>query len=127
MADAEKKDIDQSWLEEDDDGQLAIDVMESDDEIILVAPIAGVKKTDIDIAINSEMVTIKGTRRSPHISSDDHYFIQECYWGPFSRNYILPTPIDPNNVKANLKDGLLIVTIPKDAKSKAKSVKITEA
>lgn len=126
MADTEKKVIDHSWLEEDDDGQLAIDVMENEDEILLVAPIAGVTKADLDIAINAEMVTIKGTRHSPNISSDDHNFIQECYWGPFSRNYILPTAIDPNNAKAKLKDGLLVITIPKDAKTKAKSVEISE-
>lgn len=126
MVDKEKHEIDQSWLEEEDDGQLAVDVMENEEEVILIAPIAGVRKSDLDIAINDEMISIKGTRRSPQESGADHSFIQECYWGPFSRNYILPIAVDAGNAKANLKDGLLIVTIPKDAKTKAKSIKITE-
>jgi HSP20 family protein len=126
LADKEQSGIDHSWLDEEDDGQLAIDVFQNDDEIVLVAPIAGVRKDDLDIAINDEMVTIKGTRKPNSSPSDDHYFLQECYWGPFSRNYILPIAVLHDKAKASLKDGLLTITIPKDEKTKSKSIEISE-
>lgn len=126
MTDKEKAVTNHSWLEEEDDGQLAIDVLQDDDSIIVIAPIAGVKKGDLDIAINDEMVTVKGTRRAPMTAGEDHQFLQECYWGPFSRNYILPMAVDSDAASASLKDGLLTIKIPKDAKTKAKSIKISD-
>lgn len=127
MADEEEKSgIDHSWLDEEDDGQLAIDVFQTEDEIVIVAPIAGVRKEDLDIAINDEMVTIKGTRKPEAKPGDEHFYLQECYWGPFSRNYILPIAVLHDHAKAALKDGLLTITIPKDEKTKAKSIEITE-
>lgn len=126
MADKDHSGIDHSWLDEEDDGQLAVDVFQNDDEIVIIAPIAGVRKEDLDIAINDEMVTVKGTRKPTSVPHDDHYYLQECYWGPFSRNYILPIAVLHDKAKASLKDGLLTITIPKDEKTKARSVEITE-
>ena len=126
MPEKEKSGIDHSWLEEDDEGQLAVDVFHTEDNLVLYAPIAGVKKEDLDIAINDEMVSIKGIRKPPSQPTDDQFYLQECYWGPFSRNYILPVAVLHDQAKANLKDGLLTITIPKDEKTKSKSVEISD-
>jgi len=126
MSENKKSENLHSWLEEEDDGQLAVDVIQKDDQVMIIAPIAGVKKEDLDIAISEEMVSVKGIRRSPSEAHQDHYLIQECYWGPFSRNYILPTTVNSDEAKAVLKDGLLTITIPRDSKSQAKSIKISD-
>jgi len=126
MPEGKKSENSHDWLEDEDDGQLAVDVIQKDDQVIIVAPIAGVKKEDLDIAISEEMVSIKGVRRSPSDASHDHYLIQECYWGPFSRNYILPATVNSDEARAVLKDGLLTITIPRDLKSRAKSIEISD-
>lgn len=125
MAENDKSAVDHSWLEEEEDGQLAVDVYQTPDDIVIVAPIAGVDKNDLDLAINDEMVTIKGKRKAPEFP-EEHELLKECYWGNFSRNYILPIAVDPDNATANLKDGLLTIKIPKDAKSRAKSIKFVD-
>lgn len=126
MPDEDETKINHDWLDDDDEGQLAVDVTQNDEELIIVAPIAGVKKSDLDIAINQEMVSIKGVRKSPVETNHDDDLLSECYWGPFSRNYILPVAINPDLAKANLKDGLLTIIIKKDLKALARKVDIKE-
>ena len=72
------------------------------------------------------MVTIRGKREFEHTVSEDDYFYQECYWGGFSRSIILPMEIQPDKVGANLKNGVLTITLPKAAKAKAVSIKVKE-
>lgn len=102
------------------EGQLAVDVFQTDEAVVIKAPIAGVAPADLDIAITDEAVTIKGERHNPHNVSDESYLLQECYWGPFSRTYTLPIQVISEKANALLKDGILTITIPKDAKSKTK-------
>jgi len=116
-----------NWLEEDyEEGQLSVDVYQTKDAIIIKSTIAGVKPDDIDISINNDMVTIRGKREFDHSVAEDDYFYQECYWGGFSRSIILPVEIQPDKVQANLKNGVLTITLPKAAKAKAVSVKVKE-
>jgi len=110
--------------EEETEGQLSIDVYQNEDSIFILAPIAGVKKEDVDISITDEVLTIKGVRKPGHETPDEHHFTHECYWGPFSRSYVLPIAINPNETKATLKDGLLRITLSKDAKVRTQNVKI---
>ncbi|MEK9153087.1 MAG: Hsp20/alpha crystallin family protein, partial [Patescibacteria group bacterium] len=83
---AEKSAFD--WLKSK--GQLAVDVFQTETEFCVQAPIAGVEQSDIDIAIENEMLIIRGERKEPIIGKEKKYFYQECYWGPFSRQIILP-------------------------------------
>lgn len=109
---------------EETEGQLAIDVYQDDENIYIVAPIAGTAPTDIDVQITDEVVTIRGERKSGHKATDEMHFVQECYWGPFSRTFVLPIAVNSEQAKATLKNGLLSITIPKDSRSKTKSLKI---
>jgi len=110
--------------ENDYDGQLAVDVYQNNDSVIIKAPIAGVNPEDLDLSISNDMVTIKGYRKEEHQISREDYFCQECYWGGFSRAYSLPTSVDADKAEASLKNGILTVTIPKTDKGKTKSIKI---
>lgn len=112
-----------AWLD-DDAGQLAIDAYQTDDSIIIKAPIAGVNPEDLDVQITDDLVTIKGERRDEFQEKRDNYFVQECYWGSFSRSYVLPTAVDADVAEAGLKNGILTITIPKLTKAKARTLKI---
>lgn len=106
------------------EGQVAIDVYQTPEAIIIEAPIAGVSTDDLDISISNESVTIKGKRNRNRETKDEHYFYQECYWGRFSRSVILPQEIDPERSEAHVKNGVLVITLPKSTRAKAKKLKV---
>lgn len=113
-----------SFLEEESEGQLTIDVYQTDDDIIIESTVAGVEPDDLDIDISSESVTIRGERRRSNEVSEENYLYQECYWGKFSRSIILPQEIDPDKAKAEFKNGVLRVRLPKIAKGKMRKLKV---
>lgn len=115
---------DEGWLEEYE-GQLAIDAYQTNEYVIVKAPIAGVKPQDLEISITDEVVTVKGQRHQEVTNTEADYFCQECYWGSFSRSYVLPIPVDADKAQANLKDGILTITIPKQEKAKTRILKVT--
>lgn len=113
------------WLEdEEEEGQLAIDAYQTDDDIIIKAPIAGVSPEDLDVTITDDVVTIQGSRAHGASLTTDQYFTQECYWGGFSRSYSLPVPVNSEKAKATYKEGILTIVIPKDERTKTKVLKI---
>jgi HSP20 family protein len=114
---------DPDWFDEAD-GQVALDVYQTEDNVILKAPIAGVKESDLELTVTDEVVTIKGTRSDMHAESRDAYFLEECYWGSFSRSYVLPVAVDADRAQAVLQAGLLTITIPKLEKSKARTIQV---
>lgn len=107
-------------------GKLALDIFEQDEYTIIRAPIAGVRLSDIDIEVNENVLTIRGTRRLPDAVPADQYYLRECFWGPFARTVTLPHAVDPRKIRATFsKDCILKVIIPKEEKIKV--VKINEA
>lgn len=106
-------------------GRVAVDIYEQDDYYIIKAPIAGVRLSDIDIEVNDNVVTIRGTRRQTDDVPADRHYLQECFWGPFARSVTLPTAIDPRKVRATFnKECVLKILIPKE--ERVKIVRITE-
>ena len=114
----------EGWFEEYE-GQLAVDAYQTNDEVVVKAPIAGVKPQDLEISITDEVLTVRGKRSQEVAVEQADYFCQECYWGAFSRTYVLPVPVDADRAQANLKDGILTIVIPKQEKSKTRVLKIT--
>lgn len=112
------------WMADDYEGQLAIDAYQTDDDIVIKAPIAGVKPDDLEVSVTDDMVNIKGERQDIEAGSRDNYFCQECYWGTFSRSYVLPVAVDADKTEATLKNGVLTVRIPKLEKSRARNVQV---
>lgn len=111
---------------EESEGQLAIDVYQTEDEIVIKSTIAGVDPKGIDVSITSDTVTIRGTRQKDERVSGENYFYQECYWGTFSRSVILPMEIDADNAVASFKNGILTIRLPKIHKNKEKKLSIVE-
>jgi len=104
----------EDWLPEETQGQLSVDIYEDDDCLIIESMIAGVQAKDIDIITEPDLIVIRGTRsRIKQEKQDLNYYYQECFWGKFSRTLILPCPIKPNEVKANFKNGILKISLPK--------------
>jgi len=109
---------------DDYDGQLTVDIYQTDDDIVVQSTIAGVDQNDIDISVANDMVTIKGKRTSQEKIKSSDYYYQELFWGPFSRSIILPEDVDSDNAKASMKNGLLTIRLPKLAKTRVKKVRI---
>lgn len=100
-------------------GKLAVDIFDQDDYTIIRAPIAGVRLSDIDIEVNDNVLTIRGVRRHQDAIQANQYYLQECFWGPFSRTVTLPVIIDSKKVRATFsKDCVLKVLIPKEEKTR---------
>lgn len=103
----------QNWFSQTE-GQLSVDVIETDEEIIIRSAIAGVNAEDLDIAVTTDTVTIRGTRgHGCTESSSQSVHVQECYWGSFSRSVVLPSHILPDEADATLKNGILTITLKK--------------
>lgn len=108
----------------DYEGQLALDIYQTDDEVVIKAPIAGVRPEDLEISVTDDVVTIRGERREFSETQKENYLAQECYWGEFSRSYGLPVAVDSDKAEASLKDGILTIKFPKQEKTKTKTLKI---
>ena len=112
------------WFESE--GQLVIDVYQTNGEIVIQSAIAGVKPEDLDISIENDMVTIKGSREKTLEKGNRNYFYQECHWGCFSREIILPVEVDSGRAEAMLKDGILTIRIPKIEREGKKKIAVKE-
>lgn len=119
---ADKKEIArEKWFE--DEGELAIDVYQTEDDLVLQSAIAGVKVNDLDILIEKDIITIKGKRENPQ-KEMGNYFVQECYWGLFSKELVLPVEVDAGRAEATMKDGILTIRIPKIQREKKKKITV---
>ncbi len=113
------------WVDKENaEGQLSVDVYQTKDNLVIKSTIAGVKPEDIDIAIDNDVITIRGQRQREEEVVDEDFFYQECYWGSFSRSIVLPVEVIPEEVEASLKNGVLMVVLPKAKKNKSVAVKV---
>ncbi|MBI1834029.1 MAG: Hsp20/alpha crystallin family protein [Candidatus Andersenbacteria bacterium] len=110
--------------EEEQEGQLTVDVFQDDENIIIQSTIAGVASEDLDVSITNDMVTIRGERRKQYTTDEEDYFYQECYWGTFSRSIILPVEIDADRAEARIKNGILTIRIPKANTAVTRKLKV---
>lgn len=107
-----------------EEGELSIDMYQDKDHVVIKSTIAGVSPEDLDITIANDMVTIRGERRQSQEVNKENYYYQECYWGSFSRSIMLPVEVDVDKATAELKDGILTVTLPKASRARTKKVKV---
>ena len=102
-----------------DIGELTVDVYETDREVVVQSAIAGVTSDELDIALEQDILVIKGNRKNPVKDEDKNYFMKECYFGPFEKEIILPKEVDISQIKASMDNGLLTIKLPKlDLKQK---------
>ena len=126
-----KKEFKPLKLEQDDssskeEGQLAIDVYETENEIVVQSTIGGIKAEDLDISIEDDMVTIRGSRENKIEKEGKKYFYQECYWGSFMRKLILPEEVDASKSKAVIKEGILTLSMPKIHRKTKKKIAVEQ-
>jgi HSP20 family protein len=114
---------DERWLSQHEEGRLAIDVHETDREIVIKSAIAGVEPEHLELFVHNDMLTIRGTRHDDQTIERGKAVIRECHWGAFSRSVILPTEVDAENIGATLKSGILTVRLPKLERSKRIAVR----
>ncbi len=112
------------WFESE--GQLTVDVYQTDKEIVIQSAIAGIEPDDLDIIIENDMVAIRGNRKKLFEEKKRNYFYQECYWGQFSREIILPEEVDNSRAQATIKKGILTIRIPKIESKKKRKINVRE-
>lgn len=106
------------------EGELAVDVYQTDDVIVIQAMVAGVSVENLLVSVTRETVTIRGKRTAPAGINAENYFHQELYWGAFSRTILLPEEIDTEEVEATERRGLLTLRLSKIDKGRVQTVKI---
>jgi HSP20 family molecular chaperone IbpA len=113
----------QKW-EEEIDAELTVDVYQTPTDIIVQTMVAGVQPDNLNISITRDMITIRGKREENQSIDKDNFFVQELYWGSFSRTISLPEEVDPEEAEAIEKHGLLIIKLPKLDKNRETKLKI---
>ncbi|MEI8130168.1 MAG: Hsp20/alpha crystallin family protein [bacterium] len=106
------------------DGELALDVYQTANDIVVQTFVAGVRPEDLEINITRDMLTIKGKRHENRTIQNDDFFSKELYWGTFSRSVALPQEIEPEESEAMERHGLLTVRMPKIDKNKRSNLKV---
>lgn len=102
-----------NYNEAETEGQLALDVFQTDKKIIIKSTIAGVKPEDLKISLHHDLLSIHGHRSIKEEVREQDYLYRECYWGSFSRSIILPAEVDGKRVEAELESGVLTITLYK--------------
>lgn len=113
------------WDEEEAvPGQLAVDVYETKEKLVVKARTAGVNKHDLDVSIADNTLSIRGTLSAGDEADVINYFVQECYWGEFSRSLALPIAVKEDEIEAVLKDGVLTISFTKVKQDTIKKIQI---
>ncbi len=117
---------DDEWEEDEAlvPGQLAVDVFETKEKLVVKARTAGVNKKDLDVSIADNTLSIRGTLSAGEETGVENYFVQECYWGEFSRSIALPVPVKEEEIEAVLKDGVLTVSFTKLKQDTVKKIEV---
>ncbi len=120
----EKGEPTKAWDENEEEGQLAVDMSQTPNEIIIQAVVAGTRPDEMDVSITQDMVTIRGKRQKQRETSGDDYYYQELYWGGFSRSILLPQEVDSEAGEATMKHGILTIKLPKLDKNRVQKLKV---
>lgn len=109
----------------EESGQLALDIIENEDAIMVISPIAGIDLHDIDVSYDKWVLVIQGTRKKPEMYFGDVLVRNsECYWGKFSRNIILPDNLNADSIDATMENNLLMIRIEKNQYEPKSHIKI---
>jgi len=101
-----------------------VDVYDNDDNFVIKAELPGIDKEDIEIDVKDRVLTLKGERSSENEVKEDNYYRRERSFGKFERAFTLPADVDPDKIKADFKDGVLKIDIPKPEEQKPRQITI---
>lgn len=108
------------------EGQLSVDIYQSEENLIILAPISGCNIDDIELTITDDVLSIKGRRVLDPDIDTDNYFTKECFWGTFSRAIVLPTKTETSKITAKFLNGILRIEIPKVESERTRKIEIVE-
>ena len=120
----EEESVEKTWDNGEPEGTLTVDVYQTPDDIVVQSAIAGVKPEDIDVSATPDKITIRGSRSNERETEGKNYLYQECYWGRFAREIILPQEVNPEEASVTFKNGILTVRLPKAIKRKTRKLKV---
>lgn len=103
---------------------LALDIYQTDKDLVVKAALPGVKPEDVDISVANNVLTIKAEVKEDREVNEEDYFYQERRYGTFSRSVALPVEVDVDKAEANFENGVLVLTLPKTEVSRAKQIKV---
>jgi HSP20 family protein len=115
----------QGWQTPEEEGQLSVDVLQTADQIIVVAAIAGALPEDLSLHLHDDLLTIRGERRFPFAEKSE-LFYQECFWGKFSRTIVLPVSVKEESAQAEYRNGVLIIRLNKSRSDNSIPILIVE-
>lgn len=104
-----------------------LDIEDSDDEVLVTAELPGVDIKDVDVSVSGNILTLKGEKKDEHEEKRGGYFHRESWSGSFQRSITLPDAIDPDRVRAEMKNGVLRITLPKRDEVKPKQISVKPA
>jgi len=123
MKNAENQQI--KFADNNDPGELVVDVYETEKDVVVESAIAGITANELDISLEQDILVIKGERKDPaDADKDKNYFVKECYFGSFEKEIILPKEVDTSQIKAKMKNGLLIIRRPKQGNGDHQKIEI---
>jgi HSP20 family protein len=102
----------------------AVDLYEKDDQFIIKAELPGVNKDDIKVDLKDRVLTLSGERTYENEVKEENYYRRERSYGKFQRAFTLPADVDSEKIKAEFKDGVLQIEVPKPEDRKAKQVTV---
>ncbi|NOY78434.1 MAG: Hsp20/alpha crystallin family protein [Calditrichaeota bacterium] len=102
----------------------AVDISETEHDLVVTAELPGVKKDDIKLSVQDNMLTIKGEKKQQKETKDENYHRIERTYGAFQRTFTLPAIVDASKIKATFKDGVLKIRLPKREEAKTKEIPI---
>lgn len=106
------------------EGQLSVDILQREDQMMVICPIAGVEKSDIKVSIQDDVLTIRGERKPVEGLNMGEALVRELFWGTFSRSIVLPDHIDRKNIEARVHEHILLITIPKTEDFKTRIIHV---
>lgn len=101
-----------------------VDILETDDGFVISSEIPGMKKEDISLTLEDDILILKGEKKREADVENQNYQLNERRFGKFSRYFVLPDSIEPEKIRTSFKDGLLRVSIPKSEVAKEKEIKV---
>ena len=104
-----------------------VDIIENDKALTVKAELPGIEAKDVAVTIDNNVLTLKGERHLKKEVEKENYHRMERAYGTFARSFVLPAFVDAENIKAEFKNGLLMVTVPKKANARTRAVEVTAA
>ena len=102
----------------------AVDMYQTDDEVVVKAALPGIKADEVQINVTGEVLTIKGETKQENETKEKAYHLREQRWGAFERSIVLPTEVVADKAKADFENGVLTITLPKAEEVKPKTINI---